>query len=281
MDLIDLHIHSTYSDGVLSPEAIVGLAQKKGLKAIAITDHDTVAGVTEAEKYGSRQGLEVISGIEISSWHGETPLHILGYYFQQEEASLSERLRKLQNARHTRNIRIIENLNRLGFAAELDDLIKYSKYGQTGRPHIAQMMVDKGYVKTVDEAFSRYLRRGGKAYADRFKYYSDEAIDMITRAGGIAVLAHPGCIDPSLKEIPVLLGDLANLGLGGVEVYYPTHSIKAVKALKEMAEDIGLLITGGSDFHGNTRSKSPFGGVKDSRVPAQLLEKMKAGRKEK
>lgn len=250
---IDLHIHSTYSDGLLRPAEIVDLAYSQGLTAIAITDHDTAAGVDEALHRGGEKGIEVIPGIEISSWHGATSMHILGYHFDHEDRKFNSRLQLLQEGRETRNAKIIENLNRLGIRVDINELLQYSEYGQTGRPHIARLLVDKGVTKTVDLAFKHYLGRGAPAYAERFRFSAHDAISMIRDAGGIAVLAHPANLDPTLRSIPSLLEDLRSVGLEGIEVYYPAHSPKAVKALLNMADALGLLITGGSDFHGIER----------------------------
>jgi predicted metal-dependent phosphoesterase TrpH len=250
---IDLHIHSTFSDGLLKPAEVVDLAESQGLKAIAITDHDTAAGTDEAMQRGNEKKIEVLAGIEISSWHGDTSMHILGYHFKHEDKKFNSRLQLLQDGRESRNIRIIENLNKLGIRVDLGELLHYSEYGQTGRPHIARLLVDKGVTKTIDLAFKYYLRRGAAAYAERFRFSALDAIAMIREAGGIAVLAHPSSLDPTLRSIPLLLKNLRKMGLEGVEVYYPSHSPKAVKALLQMADEMGLLITGGSDFHGMER----------------------------
>jgi len=272
MGWIDLHIHSTYSDGTLSPAAIVDLAKKTGLQAIALTDHDTMAGVAEALARGRQVDVEVIAGIEISAWHEIMPLHILGYGLRVDEPDLKHRLLRLQQGRLIRNTRIVANLNRLGIDLTMAELSACSEHGQAGRPHLARLLVKKRVVASEDEAFSRYLRRGGAAYAERFKYYADEAITMIREAGGIAVLAHPGTLDFNRVSITDLLRELQRLGLQGVEVYYPTHSVSTIQKLKRIADRLDLLITGGSDFHGNNRSKAPLGGTRKSRVPYHLLE---------
>jgi predicted metal-dependent phosphoesterase TrpH len=255
---VDLHIHSTYSDGVLTPVELVDLAESKGLSAIAITDHDTADGIDETMQRGLEKGIEIITGIEMSSWHGETSMHILGYNFNHHDTQFDSRLRLLQNGRETRNKRIIENLNNLGIGVELEELQQYSEYGQTGRPHIARLLVDKGITKTVDLAFKDYLGRGAAAYAERFRFSAHDAIAMIRQAGGVAILAHPASLDPSLLSTRLLLKDLLTVGLDGVEVYYPSHSARAVKALVKMAKDLGLLMTGGSDFHDSERSGYKF-----------------------
>jgi len=278
--LIDLHIHSTYSDGVLKPTELVDLAKSQGLSAISITDHDTADGAGEAIQRGLEKGIEVISGIEISSWHGDTSMHILGYLFRSDDEQFNSRLQLLQQGRETRNIRIIENLNKLGITVELEELLHYSEYGQTGRPHIARLLVDKGIAKTVDLAFKYYLGRGAAAYAERFRFSARDAIAMIREAGGVAVLAHPSSLDPSLRSTPSLLKDLHKVGLNGVEVYYPSHSSKAVKALLKMAEDIGLLITGGSDFHGPERSGYKINKwVHKTNIPYDLVTAIKKNAK--
>ncbi len=273
---IDLHIHSTFSDGILRPAELVDLAESQGLSAIAITDHDTVDGTNEAIQRGLEKGIEVIAGIEVSSWHGDTSMHILGYRFRHDDEKFNSRLQLLQHGRETRNVRIIENLNKLGIRVELEELLNYSEYGQTGRPHIARLLVDKGVAKTVDLAFKYYLGRGAAAYAERFRFSAREAIAMIREAGGIAILAHPSSLDPSLRSTLSLLKELKEVGLAGVEVYYPSHSPKAVKALLKMAKDLGLLVTGGSDFHDSKRSGNKVNDwLRKTNIPYNLVAEMK------
>ncbi len=275
MNRVDLHTHTTYSDGTMSPGALVDLACKIGLKGIAITDHDTIEGVPEALEQGKICGIEVLSGIEISSWHRDIPMHILGYYVNHDDPILISRLEKLQFARHTRNLEILEKLDKLNIHINADDMQLMSGQGQCGRPHIARLLVEKGFVADVDVAFEKYLRKGAAAYAERFRYPADEAIRMIRDAGGIAVIAHPINIDPSLRKTLGLLKELQDVGLAGVEVYYPTHSIRAMKGLKKITEGLGLIITGGSDFHGDKKNGIPLGGVKPFLVPEYLLQEIK------
>jgi predicted metal-dependent phosphoesterase TrpH len=279
--VIDLHIHSTFSDGVLKPAEVVDLAESLGVSAIAITDHDTAAGTDEAMQRGIEKGIEVIPGIEISSWHGDTSMHILGYRFKHEDQQFNSRLQLLQNGRETRNTRIIENLNKLGIKVDSSELCRYSEYGQTGRPHIARLLVDKGVTKTIDLAFKHYLRRGAVAYAERFRFSALDAIAMIREAGGIAVLAHPSSLDSTLRSIPRLLKDLCKVGLEGVEVYYPSHSPKTVKALLKMADELGLYITGGSDFHDMERPGSNTDEwLHKTHVPYDIVSAMKKNTRE-
>ena len=280
--VIDLHIHSTFSDGMLRPAELVDLAKSQGLAAIAITDHDTADGTLEAMKRGLEKGIEVISGIEISSWHNDTSMHILGYNFNKEDRQFNSRLQLIQDGRETRNAKILENLKKLGIKVDLRELLRYSEYGQTGRPHIARLLVDKGVTKTIDLAFKHYLGRGAAAYAERFRFTAQNAIAMIRESGGLAVLAHPASLDPTLRSIPSLLEDLSNVGLEGVEVYYPSHSPRAIAALLKMADQLDLLITGGSDFHDIERSGFQADGwLHKNHIPYNLVSALKKARKVK
>jgi predicted metal-dependent phosphoesterase TrpH len=280
--VIDLHIHSTFSDGMLRPTELVDLAKSQGLAAIAITDHDTADGTLEAMKRGLEKGVEVISGIEISSWYNDTSMHILGYNFNMEDRQFNSRLQLLQDGRETRNAKILENLKKLGIKVDLRELLRYSEYGQTGRPHIARLLVDKGVTKTIDLAFKHYLGRGAAAYAERFRFTAQNAIAMIRESGGLAVLAHPASLDPTLRSIPSLLKDLSNVGLEGVEVYYPSHSPKAITALLKMADQLDLLITGGSDFHDIERFGSQADGwLHKNHIPYNLVSALKKAAKVK
>lgn len=272
---IDLHTHSNYSDGTLSPAALVDLAKKNNVAAIAVTDHDTMAGTSEAIGQGIKQGVEVIPGIEISAKHNDIAIHILGYGLDQDEPNLRQSLDKLQKARRTRNQAITAKLNNHGIELELAELRQLGK-GQIGRPHFARLLVKKGVVKTVNAAFARFLKRGGSAYVECYKLPAAEAIQMIKNAGGLAVLAHPGSIDPTLATLPALLQSLKDNGLAGLELYYPTHSIKICKALKKIGEELDLLFCGGSDFHGDIRKDLPLGGSKKTgRVPYDVWVAMK------
>ena len=188
MDCIDLHLHSTCSDGTMSPSQLVHEAARRNIKAIAITDHDTIEGVEEALLEGKSCKVEILSGVEISAYLDDIPMHILGYGFRHTDAALQESLKKIQQARNDRNIAILKKLNDLGIDVTQDDLKKQSKTGQAGRPHIASLLVEKKIVHSMDEAFSRYLRKDGRAFAERKKLMAQDAIAMINEAGGIAAL---------------------------------------------------------------------------------------------
>lgn len=278
MELIDLHTHSACSDGSLSPAALVQLAKDSGLKAIALTDHDTVEGVDEALRAGCAAGIEVVPGIEISASLDKISMHILGYWIRSEDSVFRARIERLQEARDVRNQEIIHRLCRLGFPVSMAELQKYSASGPTGRPHIARMLVDLAVVENMQQAFARYLRKGRPAYADRFRYTAQEAISIIHEAGGLCVLAHPGTIRSARKGVWArLLNRLKALGLDGLEVYYPDHDPAMLKRLNELAGRLGLLVTGGSDFHGAYRPDVSLGNLSGAFViPYELLATMKA-----
>lgn len=268
---IDLHVHSTFSDGTQRPSELVLLAAKGGLAAIAITDHDTVEGTAEACLAGEELGVTVIAGLEMSVRHRDLPLHILGYGIDPACPALRTALAGVQAARHIRNEAILARLADLGIAVSMAEISTRSAMGQAGRPHIARLLVEKGWARDIEEAFTLYLRRGARAYVARQIYTAEAAIAVIRQAGGVSVLAHPVTADPSLQIISSILAELKTLGLDGLEVYYPTHSAPARKKLTALAKKYDLLITGGSDFHGAIRPGTSLAGGPKFRVPATVL----------
>ena len=259
MNHIDLHTHSSYSDGSLSPRQLVELAKKRKLRAIALTDHDTVAGVEEALEAGNELGVEVVPGVEISAQYPPGTMHILGYYVRPVDRKLLEALKKLQQARAARNPQIIERLQALGLEITINEALELSA-GQVGRPHIARALVNKGYVSSIDEAFSLYLKKGAVAYVEKFRFPPEEAIAIIRKAGGIAVLAHPFTLGVEKSdELSQLARELRDMGLEGIEVFYPDHTEKMAVLYEDVAKRLGLLCTGGSDFHGNFRDHTYLG----------------------
>lgn len=272
---IDLHIHSTFSDGTMSPTELVELAKFKKLKVISITDHDTMAGVEEAIVAGVNAGIEVIPGLEISVEHAGIYMHILGYYLDVKNPQLLKSLDVLQQGRAARNEEILVKLAELGINISSEEVKKISRIGQTGRPHIAQAMLRQKKVKNMNEAFKKYLRKGECAYVARFVYTAKEAIEIISGAGGLAVLAHPVQIDSSLQSLPLLLEELTAFGLTGIETYYPTHSTKVKKQLRKFATKYNLVLTGGSDYHGDIRANTSLAGGKRLNVPYEIIGNMK------
>lgn len=254
--MIDLHIHSTASDGSLNPIDILTLAKKTGVKAVSITDHDTIQGVKQLLKNQLPHGVEFITGVEISC---EPPqefkelgsIHLLGYGFSIYDQGLNQLLDTAQKSRTDRNPKIIDRLNHLGFEMTMKDVVARFGADQTGRPHIAEYMKEKGYVGSFSEAFDKYLGKGKPAYVDKYKVSCKEAIQIIKNAGGVAVLAHPGLINfTRTGQDDEFIDTLINYGLDGMEVYYTDHDSKQTTYYHNLAIDKSLLITGGSDFHG-------------------------------
>ncbi|MCL7489263.1 MAG: PHP domain-containing protein [Desulfobulbaceae bacterium] len=246
-------------------------ALDSGLRAIALTDHDTVEGIDEFLACGRESNLEVITGLEISATHREFSLHILGYGVNHTDPGLAEWLNQLQEGRTSRNKQIISKLRNMGHNIQLEELQSLSQHGQTGRPHIAQLLKNRGIVPSVNDAFSLYLRKGGPAWADRFAYTAVESIDMIHRAGGLAVLAHPGMLAQQTRAFPLVLAELVERGLDGIEAYYPAHSPAMEKSLRSFARKYQLVVTGGSDYHGKHRSFSTMAGKDKGFCPPETL----------
>ncbi len=272
---IDLHVHSYFSDGTKSPEELVRLASKTGVSALALTDHDTMDGVAQAQAVSAECDVEVIPGVEISVVHEEQVLHILGYYVDPMQDDLARALSTLQIARDERNEKIIKKLQDLGIDASLEELQKISGLGQTGRPHIAKLLMNHGVVRSFPQAFDEYLAKDKKAYVGRFAYSAKEAIRFISVAGGLAVLAHPIQIDKTLCVLNSLLPVLRSYGLDGIETYYPSQKKKMQKRIRKFAEANDLFLTGGSDYHGDIRPGTRLAGGHNVYVPPELLTIMK------
>ncbi|MBW2179076.1 MAG: PHP domain-containing protein [Deltaproteobacteria bacterium] len=281
---MDLHIHSNASDGTFSPEQILDQALDSNLAAIAITDHDTINGSKEALRIGPPPEVEFLTGVEISanppvSFPCSGSFHILGYAIDLEHPALNQMLEELQQARKNRNPRIIQTLNELGFPMTMDEVESEMGDGQMGRPHIAKVMIKKGYAKSINEVFDKYLGKDKPAYVDKYRMESDQAIELISNAGGIPVLAHPGLIEPT-TDLPFenLIKTLTSTGLKGIEVYYPEHSPESVAEYSALADRHGLLMTGGTDFHGALKPDLKMGfGKGDFFVPYELYEKLMDG----
>jgi predicted metal-dependent phosphoesterase TrpH len=280
MGYVDLHMHTTASDGVMSPSEIVRYAKAKGLQAIAITDHDTIEGLEEGLLEGERIDFEVIPGIEISAEHSPGSMHLLGFFLDIHHPLLNERLGYLQKARAERNPKIVERLNRLGIELTYEDVLRASGGGQVGRPHFAQVLLEKNYVRSYQEAFERFLKKGAPAYVEKFRFTAKEAIHFINEAKGVSVLAHPNTLNMNgYSELEKLILRLIQEGLKGIEVYYPEHSTLEVAQYKTLAERYGLLMTGGTDYHGIEKNGLDIGvGRGDMRISYSIVEGLKAAR---
>lgn len=243
----DLHVHSTASDGTMSPEMILQTAAEMGLPGLALTDHDTLAGLQPAEEYLAARDLNVqfIPGIELNTDSGNSELHILGYFVRYHNSPIQQRLLEIKAARYQRAEKMVEKLRSMGLNISFEQVRTIARSGLIGRPHVAQALVEKKYVFSIKEAFQKYIGRGRPAYIPRYKFQPEEAIDLIHQAGGISILAHPGLIKEQEKVDAVI-----DMGIEGLEVYYPEHSEKQVEFYFRLARENNLLITGGSDFHG-------------------------------
>lgn len=272
---IDLHTHSTVSDGSMSPRELVRYAKEHGLAAIALTDHDSVDGIHEAVDEGNKAGIEVIPGLEISV-DFKPEMHILGYFFNEDYINMKSTLADLKAGRERRNIKIIDRLNRLGLDVTVEEAKAEARRGVVGRPHIAKVLVQKGYVDTITEAFDRYLGKGKAAYFNREELTPEEGIREIAKSGGIPVLAHPIYLDMDSGRLDDLLGILAKAGLRGIEAYYADNTATDTGNLLRLALKHNLLVTGGSDFHGSYKTGIEIGkGFGNLKVPYRLLDELK------
>jgi 3',5'-nucleoside bisphosphate phosphatase len=268
---VDLHIHTTASDGKFSPEDIVRRASEIGLAYIAITDHDSISGVAPAREAAARlPGVTVIGGVEINTDIPSGELHVLGYLFDPENDELETVLERLRNSRIERAKKMIHKLGMLGMHIEFERVKELAGIGSVGRPHVAQAMLEKGYISGFREAFNKYISRGCPAYVERDKITPIEATQLILRARGIPVMAHPFTFDNPEK----LINQCKAAGLMGLEVYYGSYSPDQVRQLLQLANKYNLLPTGGSDFHGlDSFSEPPLGAVD---VPLESAERLLA-----
>jgi predicted metal-dependent phosphoesterase TrpH len=262
---VDLHAHTIFSDGQLTPEALVDLAVERGLSAIAITDHDSIEGIARARAAAAGR-IEVVPGIEVSTSTDSLDLHVLGFFIDPASAHLATRLKKFRRERVDRVRAIAARLAELGAAVDIEEVLELAGPGVVGRPHVAAALIRAGSVKSVDDAFKRFLGARAEAYVPRPAFHPSEAIAMIADAGGVSVLAHPGAYVPD-----GLVRELAKSGLDGIEVLHPQHGPALVKRYRALTVQLGLVESGGSDYHGPGRH-TDLGGMK---VPATVLRRLK------
>lgn len=251
--LYDLHTHTTASDGTLTPCELADAAVKSGLAGIAITDHDTVAGLDIALEYKKQTNLpiEIIPGIEMNTEYGDEEVHILGYFINYHDSSLINRLSEIKKARYTRARNMVTRLQKMGLSIDFAQVERLAHGDLIARPHIARALMEKGYVFSLKEAFNKYIDRGKPGYVPRYKFLPEEAIALIQKAGGISVLAHPGLIKDQDG-----ITRFINMGIDGLEVFYPEHSNRQINYYLLLCARNNLLITGGSDFHGLEKDKN-------------------------
>ena len=283
-DFVDLHCHSTASDGTLAPSEVVALAMRNGLSALSLTDHDTIAGIPEAAEAARSARIDFLTGIEISC---DVPrpatMHLLGYGVDPQSPILRDLTRRLVDARNERNPRIIRKLNELGVAITMSEVEAEAGGDVVGRPHIAAILARKGYVNSSKQAFDKYLGQGGAAYFDKERLTARQAIEMVQQSGGLPVLAHPVQLrtenDAQLERI---VKDLKDLGLVGLEVIHSDHDTALVEKYSRLADRYGLLKTGGSDFHGTNKKDIDLGMANGRRIPRAffdaLVERLNVGR---
>ncbi|NIA07771.1 MAG: PHP domain-containing protein [Actinobacteria bacterium] len=276
--MIDLHTHTAASDGTYSPAELMHLAAESGLEAIAVTDHDTISGLAEAEQAAASIDVELVPGVEFSCKVEVGTLHLLGYFIDCADPGLRELLDGMVASRAQRNPRIISKLNELGYEITLDDARVHASSQLISRLHIALAMVQKKYVRSIEEAFGRFLGDDGSAHADRGEPMPQQAIDIIHGAGGLAVAAHPVHFRASNEgQLTARLRELADFGLDGVEVWYPEHSVDLTDQLWRFCRKADLAAVGGSDFHGSAKPHIKLGvGRGGLNIPLEILHRLKS-----
>jgi len=275
-----LHTHSTASDGTLSPSELLQAAKDAGLEAIALTDHDTTGGLAEAMGKANALGIEFIPGCELSVVSPFGNMHILGYWIPAQDSKLSRALETLRFRRHERNHLIMAKLDALGMEMSYEDVLAVAGGDAVGRPHIARVMHEKGYVNSVNEAFRIYLDSDGKAYVPKEKLGPRQAIELLKSVNATVVLAHPFLLGLQSPDLRGVARQLRDYGLDGLEAYYTMHRRDQTETYLRIARDLGLLVTGGSDFHGFVKPDVRLGvGFGDLCVPFELLTEMKEHRR--
>jgi 3',5'-nucleoside bisphosphate phosphatase len=274
--LIDLHSHTNESDGTCSPAELIGEAVRAGVRVLGITDHDTFRGFDCAAPAGREAGIELVCGIELSTKLQGRSVHLLGYFLGIHGlAEFRTWVLELQESRRDRNIRLVGRLRELGFEITLEEAEARGR-GMTGRPHFAQLMVEKGYVSNLREAFDEYLDESAKGYVYRHEPQFAEGVERIRKAGGIASLAHPVRVR---GDIPALLPELCDVGMNAIEAYHSDHTPQDTELYLALSRRHGLMVTGGSDFHGAVKPgvRLGTGCGNNLRIPADLLDQLRAG----
>jgi 3',5'-nucleoside bisphosphate phosphatase len=264
---VDLHVHSTASDGLFTPSDVVAAARAAGLSAIALTDHDTLEGVHEAREAGESMGVRVITGVELSAHDVDRELHVLGLHLTRPDA-LGDRLTALRSTRRTRAAQIVDKLRALGIPIELDAVWREAGEGAVGRPHVARVLIAHGWAKDHRDAFDRLIGSGKPAYVPKQRLPLAESVEMIHEAGGLAVVAHPAA-----DGVRSRLEAFKRIGFDGVEVRHPSHTAEDIARLGTLAEYLGMVPSGGSDWHGASEGPRTLGNM---RVPYSWVERQDA-----
>jgi predicted metal-dependent phosphoesterase TrpH len=270
---MDLHTHSTASDGLYTPTELAKRASEAGLSIIALTDHDTTNGLAEALSAGEARHLEIIPGIEINTDIPGTEVHVLGYFLEYQQAAFQQTLQTLRDMRVTRAQRMVEKLRSIGLNITWERVRELAT-GTVGRPHVAAALVEGGYAESIADAFNRYIGRGKPGYVARYKLAPLDAVRLINSVHGVPVLAHPA----GIPELEHLLPSLCEAGLAGIEVYYGDYDPQTVENLKRLADYYHLIPTGGSDYHGPGIHPTPLGARE---VPEQSLRRLRLSAEER
>lgn len=277
--MIDLHCHSTFSDGSFTPEDLFRMGEEAGLKALALTDHDTLGGIPRFMAAAEGRTMRAVPGVELSVNWDSGVMHMLGYWVDLQSEELSRQLEWIRDGRAARNADILKKLNDLGFTMTWDEVKSKAGEDVVGRPHFAQVMLDKGYAQEKNEVFDKWLGDGKPAYVDRPRLGAEDAVQLICRAGGVAVLAHPFTLHLGKEAQEELWKKLAAAGLSGVECYYSEHTSELTGDYLDMARRAGLVPTGGSDFHGDISPGIKLGvGFGGLNVPDAVLAELEARR---
>lgn len=273
--MIDLHCHSTFSDGTYTPEALIESAEEIGLTAVALTDHDTVSGIPDALEAARGKRVRFVPGVEISGEIDHGALHILGLFVDHRNEALNRMLAFAEHERYQRNVTIAARLQSIGMSITFEEVEAEASPGVMGRPHFATIMLRKGYVTSMEEAFLRYLGKGGAAFVPKARIPREQAISTIRGASGIPILAHPDQTRRAGRELDDLLTELAGLGLMGMETVYSGYTVERTRQFRRTARNHGLLESGGSDFHGAVKPTLSLGtGPGNLMVPDAFLEEM-------
>lgn len=282
MSGIDLHTHSTASDGTFSPRDLVREAKKNDLQAIALTDHDTTKGLSQAIQAGREFGIEVVPGCELSLEYSPGYMHMIGLWVPEDPVQLNIILQDLRNKRHKRNNQIIAKLQEIGIDIDYEQVRDLAGQASIGRPHIARILVQKKVVSSLNSAFDQYLGKAARAYVPKEKLTPEQAIKVLQQEQATIILAHPYSIDLNSSELQKEISKLKDLGLEGLEVYYPGHTPEQKRTYLQICSKLDLLPGGGSDFHGSVKPGISLGrGTGSLYVPYDLLAAMKKRRKSK
>ena len=263
----DLHLHSVFSDGTFEPEEIASRGARSHLSALSLTDHDTVEGCERMAAACAKEGIEFITGTELTAEHQDIELHILAYFVDTQNAKLLREIAKFQHVRQERIREMVAHLNKLGIALKSEDVFKLASCRSPGRPHVARALVQGGFCKNFDEAFERFLKKHRPAWVPKAKMSALEAVELIHQAGGLAVMAHPG-----LNRSDGIIHDLVDAGMDGIECFHTKHSNSMSERYLKIAANFNLLVTGGSDCHGMSKGRPLIGSV---RLDYACVEKLK------